>query len=72
MDSVLNSIIFRDIERNKLITLYHKYNNYHITTNTIETLKDKDEIFFCYYWMKYQQKMKLSNLNDFLKSLSIN
>jgi hypothetical protein len=72
MEAVLSSIMFRGINTNKLIELYNKYNNSIITRHTIESLNDKDELIFCYYWMKYQQKIEVSKLNDIFSSLSIN
>jgi hypothetical protein len=72
MDAVLNSIVFANINKNKLIFLYNKYKNVIINTDIIQSINDKDEMLFCYYFMKYQQNMEINNLSNILKEISMN
>ena len=72
MESILNSIMFKDIQKTKLEYLYNKYKDVKINIDLIQNITDKDEIIFCYYFMKYQQNIEINSLGFILTNLSIN
>ena len=73
MESILNSIMFQNINKQKLIMFHNKYldsstSKYiKINNEIIQNLIDKDEVIFCYYLMKYQNKMEMNDLSDQLQ-----
>lgn len=71
METILNSVMFKDIQKEKLNYFYNKYKDFKINIQHFENIIDKDEIIFCCYLMKYQQNTEINDLSNILNQMSI-
>lgn len=70
MENISKSILFQNISRSKLEYFYQKYKTCVIKLDMFEKITDKDEILYCYYLMKNQQKREIDELSNLISSLN--
>jgi hypothetical protein len=67
---ITNSILLYKITKDKLLQLIDKFKNKKITIEQMENCQDRDELIYCYYMYKREQKKEVNDLSDILKNLS--
>jgi hypothetical protein len=67
---ITNSILLYKITKDKLLQLIDKFKNKKITIEQMENCQDRDELIYCYYMYKREQKKEVNDLCDILKNLS--
>jgi len=67
---ITNSILLYKITKDKLLQLIDKFKNKKITIEQMENCQDRDELIYCYYMYKREQKKEVNDLSDLLKNLS--